>query len=99
MSDENEIGEEDGNKPDILSQHCVQLMEHYDSVLILVTKHDPKTNATAFDWMARGNQFANAGAVEAWQTKEDENTRMWSNINLNQDIGDDDFFDDDNDNL
>jgi len=65
-------------KPDVLDQHCQHIMEHYDSVLILVTKHDPKTNETVFDWRGRGNRFASAGAVEAWMAKDDENTRMGS---------------------
>ena len=65
-----------GNSKKIIDNHCVQLMEHFDSVLILVTKHNPKENSTIFDWNSRGNMFANSGAAQHFISKEDESSRL-----------------------
>lgn len=61
---------------DILNKYCSELMEHFDSVLILVTKHESKENGTTFDWRGKGNQFANSGAAKHWLEQDDERSRM-----------------------
>jgi hypothetical protein len=45
--DDNEDNEDIANK--VLDRECCKLMEYYDSVLILVTKHDSKTNSSLFN--------------------------------------------------
>jgi hypothetical protein len=64
-----------GDNKELLKQHCNQLMEHFDSVLTLVTKHNSKNNATTFDWNGTGNCYAHAGVVRAWLAYDNELSR------------------------
>jgi hypothetical protein len=54
-----------------LEKSCMELMEFYDTVLIIVTKNDLKENSTSLDYLGMGNHFANKEAVVQW-LKHDE---------------------------
>ena len=71
----------------LLEKHCNELMVHFDSVLILVTKHSGKENSTTFDWKGRGNRFAHSGMVRAWLVKDDEGSRACARPNPNKEDG------------
>jgi len=63
------------NHGEILTQHCNQLMEHFDSVIILVTTHNAKDNTSSANWRQRGNYYTNSGALQAYLARDDEGTR------------------------
>ena len=56
----------------LLESYCNKLMEHFDTVQIIVTKHNPKENSTSMDCFGRGNHFANLAAVEEWLEEDRE---------------------------
>ena len=64
----------------ILSRHLAQIMEHFDSVRVVVTRFDPEANDTQMHSYGHGNFYAQYGAVKAWveaqefgiQTQEEE---------------------------
>ena len=59
---------------DILQSHVNRLMEHFDSVQILVTrlKHDGSTMSGA---CGAGDVYARIGKTRDWLVREDERTR------------------------
>jgi hypothetical protein len=67
----------------ILANHAAQIMEHFDSVVIICTKVDTVANETARIAFERGNWYANAAAV--FETANVKNDSMTPSI-----AGDDD---------
>ena len=62
----------------ILRQAADGLMEHFDTVQLLVTKHVPEDkdlDGTVSLHIGRGNYYARFGQVIDWLTKQDEYTR------------------------
>jgi len=59
----------------VLDSNCAQLMEHFDSVRIFVTKHDSLIQTTQVATRGKGNYFASRGYIQDWITQQDENTR------------------------
>ena len=55
--------------------HCQQLIEHFDSVQIFVTRSEPEKDGTIHIARGTGNWFARYGQVAAWLTKENEAQR------------------------
>ena len=51
-------------KLDLLSRHCTQLSEHFDSVQIIATSYDGE--ATRLMVSGRGNWYARLESARAW---------------------------------
>lgn len=59
-----------------LERACEALGEHFDSVQIFVTRHEPGAlNGTIHANWGCGNFFTRYGVVRQWLIKEDERTR------------------------
>lgn len=59
----------------ILANHAAQIMEHFDSVVIICTKVDNAEGETARVMCEKGNWYANAAAVlETANVKNDNMT-------------------------
>lgn len=73
MKDEQPAGQD----PDFtrVVKACEALIEHYDSVQILVTRHEPNEGGTRNTSYGLGNYFARKAHMEEWIVKEDEETR------------------------
>lgn len=59
-----------------LKDACVVLIEHFDSVQIFCTRHEPEEEGGTIHaaWGA-GNWFARFGQISEWMVKQDETTR------------------------
>lgn len=56
----------------VLKSHAAQLGEHFDTVQIFVTRHDPsKDDGTVSAFEGTGNWFARYGQVRNWLLKEE----------------------------
>lgn len=51
---------------ELLGLYCDNLMEHFDSVVIIVTKHNPHKNETPMNFFTRGNVYANISATQMY---------------------------------
>lgn len=61
-----------------LQQACESLGEHFDSIQIFATRHDPDRGnggTTNASW-GSGNWFARKGQIEEWLLKQDERSRI-----------------------
>jgi len=59
----------------VLKDTCAKLGEHFDSVRIFATRHDPETeNTYALDW-GTGNIYAQLGQVRDYVIDADERVR------------------------
>lgn len=56
----------------ILDRHVNQLMEHFESVQIFVSKHRPNKDSTLVVQRGDGNWFARYGQVRAWMVREEK---------------------------
>ncbi len=65
------------SKGEILTSHCAQLTEHFDSVQIIATSRDDEGNTT-LHVMGLGNWYARFGSVQAWVAQEDQDNREMS---------------------
>lgn len=63
---------------ELLGAYCDNLMEHFDSVVIIITKHDSAKNETSINWSAQGNHYANENAA-----------RTYANANISPNNNDD----------
>lgn len=61
---------------ELVKKHVQQLMEHFDSVQIFVTRSEPSLDGTAHCSQGGGNWFARYGQVHSWLTKENEGNRI-----------------------
>jgi hypothetical protein len=52
-----------------LSFKCAELMEHFDTVQIIVTKHDRKDNTTDMLSNGSGNLYARLASVDDWLSR------------------------------
>jgi hypothetical protein len=50
----------------ILEKHAIQIMEHCDSVQIVVTRFDPITDETFTLRQGKGNFYARVASVADW---------------------------------
>lgn len=67
------------NEKDIemLRKHLNELGEHFDSVQLFVTRHEPEIEqGTITLQMGIGNWFARYGQVTEWVIKKNESARM-----------------------
>lgn len=60
----------------ILSSHVAQLMEHFDSVSITITKHVVEDDRTLARSRGDGNWYARFASVKEWVVKQEELMRM-----------------------
>ncbi len=60
---------------EMLRKHCEALSEHFDSVQIFVTRHDPSKDGTVAIHYGLGNWYSRYGQVFEWLGKQDEYTR------------------------
>lgn len=60
---------------ELIRANCNQLMEHFDSVQIFVTRNAPEQSGTVHLGRGEGNYFARLGQVRAWLVKEEEGLR------------------------
>lgn len=58
-----------------LESACDRLMEHFDTIQIFATRHEPSDGTRNAAWGA-GNWFARYGQVQEWLTKKSEETRV-----------------------
>jgi hypothetical protein len=63
---QDELTFDDAETTKILRRHIFQLMEHYDSVSIVVTRYNPETKNTHGRYMGEGNYHARFGAMFNW---------------------------------
>lgn len=60
----------------LLKKHVEQLGEHFDSVIVFGTRHDPAVEGgTVTVFESSGNWLAARGQVRDWQILQDEKTR------------------------
>lgn len=76
-----ELNEEDMNQRSerdqkILRSHAAQLMEHFDSVQIVVTRFDSDVQQTFKGNQGCGNWYANFGAVKEWLEEQNERIKV-----------------------
>lgn len=60
----------------LLDNHCAALMEHFDSVTILVTAHDGASEETSSYESSGGNIYARLGKVHEWLAVQDANVKL-----------------------
>ena len=72
--DEPELGPEESSLA-MLEGHASQIMEHFDTVQIIATRHNPETG-TGLAHVGRGNHYARVGACREWMMKMDTETRI-----------------------
>lgn len=59
--------EQKDEKLKILEQTCSRLQEHFDTVQIFATKHDPTMSEGTIHWVfGSGNWFARWGQILDW---------------------------------
>lgn len=58
----------------VLASVSARLMEHFDSALIVVTRHAGGTSMTR--QFTAGNWYANFGATKEWVTAQEERARV-----------------------
>lgn len=56
-----------------LKSHCAQLAEHFDSVMIFCTRHQPEDGGTVNCRYGSGDWFARYGHVSMWLKTEEAN--------------------------
>lgn len=59
----------------LVKKYCDQLMEHFDSVQIFVTRSATDLDGTVHVQQGQGNFFARYGHVSSWLIKENESLR------------------------
>ena len=59
----------------ILRSHVAQLMEHFDSVEVVVTKYDSENERTYKGNRGGGNWYANYGACKEWVQEQEAKLR------------------------
>jgi hypothetical protein len=61
-------------EPDLdrVKKACSELGEHFDTVQIFVTRHEPSEGGTVNVQWGEGNWFARYGQVKSWTISEDE---------------------------
>ena len=61
----------------LVQQHVDQLMDHFDSVQVFVTRHMPaEHDGTVSINLGAGNWFTRRGQTREWVLVEDERARM-----------------------
>jgi len=59
----------------ILRRKAAQLMEHFDTVRIFVTKHDGLTQETIAMDRGGGSFYAQRGQIQEWMNQDEEDDR------------------------
>jgi hypothetical protein len=58
-----------------IKRACTLLIEHFDSVQIIATRHAPDEDGTIHASWGEGNWYARYGSVREWLLKKDEASR------------------------
>jgi hypothetical protein len=62
---------------DLIEKHARELSEHFDTVQILATRHDPANeDGTIYFAIGVGNFYARYGQAVEWIIAQDERTRI-----------------------
>lgn len=64
------------SEQELLKKAGNELSEHFDSVIIFVTRHDANDGGTFRGIETRGNWFARYGQVKEWVIREEETSRI-----------------------
>lgn len=76
MPQDDDDGESTGDREmQILRSHALQLHEHFESVQIIVTRHDVEEDGTVLAHHGEGNWFARYGSVKEWLLKLETRTK------------------------
>ena len=59
-----------------LQEAVEKLGEHFDSVVIICTRHEATEGGTSIEVAGAGNVYARIGSVRDWLLKKDEETRV-----------------------
>jgi len=81
----------------LLSKALNLLCEHYDSVQIFVTRHEPVTEKGTVEFdCGIGNYYARLGQISMWTKRQEANASDWVfEMDADEDAGD--FDEDDED--
>ena len=70
--------QERDDKMKLIEQTCSRLQEHFDSVQIFATKHDPTMSEGTINWhYGSGNWFTRWGQIKDWISRKE--SEMYSN--------------------
>lgn len=61
---------------EMVRRKAQDLMEHFDTVHIFCTRHNPGDDNTSTISHGRGNYFARRGQIQDWVIVQEEGTRM-----------------------
>ena len=62
---------------EIVKKACTALGEHFDTVHVFATRHDPATlDGTVTVAYGAGSWFARYGQIQEWMIKQDEQARL-----------------------
>lgn len=62
----------------IVDDHCATLLEHFDSVTILVTSHNGGAAETAGFDGGGGNYYARIGKAQEWLLMQEQHVINWT---------------------
>lgn len=67
---------------DLIQKHVSALEEHFDTVMIFATRHDPaEAGGTEHCSMGGGNWYARFGQVKEWVIRQEEMARVHVRVN------------------
>lgn len=62
---------------EMVNAHVEKLGEHFDTVHVFVTRHEPTTEGGTIGLgIGAGNWFSRYGQIKEWVIKQDEQTRL-----------------------
>lgn len=59
----------------LVKKHCDQLIEHFTSVRIFITRHDPERDETKAFSRGRGDFYSQQAGIEEWVLQQRESTK------------------------
>lgn len=72
---------------ELLARHCAGLMEHFDSVRIVATKHNPVDQTTTTASWGQGNFHAQRDSTREWLAMLDEGDLERARANYRKEHG------------
>ncbi len=78
--DDSPEDEQDKFDHDLVKKHVTQLIEHFDSVRITVTRHDAQSGQSRTFSTGDGNFYAQWAATREWMMHQDERAKkeVWN---------------------
>lgn len=71
QDDERPEEEQDAHEDAVIEKHLSQLIEHFSTVEIVVTRYNPQGNTTTLRCQGRGDYYARTGALRACVLRRD----------------------------